>query len=324
MTQFSFALQQILIRPGMPFRRPRLMGACKSMAPKPNSGLRRADAGSMAGQNGGGRYSYMWLPVWHSAADDYRDASTPFGTNAHLQNFLTQHARDWHRRLEVLQRLTEQLGPNSTALHNALRLLSLLKRHLHLFRVLPWAALRGWAQELDDSTLRFIGHTLRIDAWPLSATHVLRGPIGAGGLGFASLVDEVSVNFLASSLALRFHSHNNHRDEAWPPGFDEAQGHYERMTGSMPHRALDMTRAEFQNGHAHAGRGLRKLWLTVQRTRIQETAPKYAGQIREEVLPGDHAQREASTFATAWFQGWRGPGLYAAPLELTIKKRLDR
>ena len=198
-------------------------------------------------------------PVWHSTAEDYRDASTPFGTNDHLRNFLTQHAQDWHRRLEVLQRLVDVLGPNTTALHNALRLMhaSLLKRHLHLFRLLPWTVLRGWAQDLDESVLRFMSNTLKIDTWPLAATAVLRGPIAAGGLGFASLVDEV--NFLAGSLALRFHSHNNQQDEAWPPGFHEAQGHYERIAGSMPHRALEVTQDEYERGHAHAGRGLRKL-----------------------------------------------------------------
>ena len=83
-----------------------------------------------------------------------------------------------------------------------------------------------------------MSNTLKIDTWPLAATAVLRGPIAAGGLGFASLVDEVSVNFLAGSLALRFHSHNHRQEEAWPQGCHEAQGHYERITGSMPHRAL--------------------------------------------------------------------------------------
>ena len=256
-------------------------------------------------------------PVWHTTAEDYRDASTPFGTNEHLRNFLTQHAQDWHRRLEVLQRLIEVLGPNTTALRNALRLMhaSLLKRHLRLFRVLPWAVLRGWAQELDDSVVRFMSTTLNVDAWPLSATHVLRGPIAAGGLGFASLVDEVSVNFLAGSLALRFHSHNNHQEEPWPPGFDEAQGDYERITGSMPHRALEMTQMEYDQGHAHAGRGLRKLWLTVQRTRAyRKRFPNMlVKSMRRSSL--DHAQREAATLTSAWLHGWRGPGMYAAPLD---------
>ena len=196
---------------------------------------KRADSGTLAEQGSRWGHSYMWISglAYHCKR---LQRSTPFGTNEHLRNFLTQHAQDWHRRLEVLQRLVDVLGPNTTALHNALRLMhaSLLKRHLHLFRVLPWTVLRGWAQELDDLVIRFLSAALKIDAWPLSATHILRGPIAAGGLSFVSLVDEVSVNFLAGSLALRFHSHNDQQEETWPPGFDEAQGHDERITDSMP------------------------------------------------------------------------------------------
>ena len=149
---------------------------------------------------------------------------------------------------------------------------------------------RNFALELDEGTIccvKFHPQNLEVDIPPYAVrwrrSEVVLRRVGDGDEVFdlevradaanrwRALGPKVSIAIIFLLVVLQSGKHaNTQQEEAWPPGFDEAQGHYERITGSMPQRALDMTHVGFQNGYA----GLRRLWLTVQGTRIQEIVPQ--------------------------------------------------
>ena len=143
--------------------------------------------------------------------------STRVGGHAFLEEFMVAQCDDFRRRLNTLVALVQRLGPSSGALHASLRVLraSLLQRHQHIVRSVPWPVLHPWAVRLDAMILEHLSLVLDLLAWTPAALASLRAPLDWYGLGiFPDSGSRVMLPF--GLLALQALDGNQVLDNACP------------------------------------------------------------------------------------------------------------
>ena len=106
------------------------------------------------------------------------------------------------RRLRVLAALVHNLGPNTEALHIALKIarVNLNARHVHLFRYCARPVVHEWAAVLQTDLLEWLEGLLDLPLQHPQALHTLQTPVMQGGLGFLNPQHEAALHFLQACL----------------------------------------------------------------------------------------------------------------------------
>ena len=125
------------------------------------------------------------LPLDQADADDPH-AYTPMGTGEFTRLFLEEARESTLRRLRVLSTFVHAMGPNTEALHVALRIarVNLQGRHVHLYRFCRRPAMHMWTATLDNDIRTWLGELLELPLVTPQAHVVFHTPVGLGGLGF--------------------------------------------------------------------------------------------------------------------------------------------
>ena len=212
------------------------------------------------------------LPLDQADTSDPQDF-TPLGAPTFTEEFLEETRAATQRRLRVLTTFVHNLGPQTEALHVALRTarVNLQTRHVHLYRFSDSESIQRWTGQLDMDIQEWLATLL--DS-PLDTPHaqvVLRAPVGQGGLGFLSHQHEAAALHLLQALLPMVEELPARDDEEAPVARLIAETldyleHHARvplrpgLLSLQPHRMGRRLRELFYDAH---GRQLREIcpWL---------------------------------------------------------------
>ena len=119
-------------------------------------------------------------------ADQTDPHATPMGDWTFTEAFLDEAREATNRRLRILATFVQTLGPQTEALHVALRIarVNLLSRHVHVYRFCDRTLLHRWTATLDHDLQTWLANLSDIPLHTPQALVVLHTPVGQGGLGF--------------------------------------------------------------------------------------------------------------------------------------------
>ena len=264
------------------------------------------------------------LPVWEDSSTGVHMDATPVGGNQFLADFMEAHCQDFAKRLSTLQALVQHLGPNSGALHASLRVLrtSMLQRHQHVLRTVPWNVLRPWMERLDHMVLEHVSMALDIPTWTPQALAAMRAPLDRYGLGVLSLAHEAVLCYISGSLALQALDGNQASDDTWSMPFQLAAARYEELTSTSVARALDMSEQELLLGHTHAMSKLRQRLHIRLGADLSDMMPIYRSEAISPAFNTEVRPADVVWSTNAWWASLAGPLLTAGPLQLALRRRL--
>ena len=99
------------------------------------------------------------LPI-DSAEGPANEHSGPWGSEAFVDNFLTEVRRTLASRLRTLATFVDHLGPEALRIALSVVRIQLLTRHVHLARFCQRDVFHCWAAEIDRDVVAWLSHML--------------------------------------------------------------------------------------------------------------------------------------------------------------------